>query len=67
MELPPFAGRRPVFVGDDVTDEDGFAAAAALGGFGIRIGPGETAARYTMPGVRALLAWLSADTEEDRS
>lgn len=67
MQLPPFAGRRPVFVGDDVTDEDGFAAAAALGGFGIRIGPGETGARYTMPGVRALLAWLSADMEEDRS
>ncbi len=37
METPPFRGRRPVFVGDDVTDEDGIAMAAALGGFGLRV------------------------------
>ncbi len=36
MESPPFAGRRPVFVGDDVTDEDGMAMAARLGGVGLR-------------------------------
>ncbi len=38
METPPFAGRRPVFVGDDLTDEDGIAMATALGGFGLRVG-----------------------------
>ncbi len=37
MALPPFAGRLPVFVGDDVTDEDGIAAAIALGGVGLRV------------------------------
>jgi len=37
MALPPFAGRIPVFVGDDVTDEDGMAAARALGGVGYRV------------------------------
>ncbi len=37
METAPFAGRRPVFVGDDVTDEDGMAMAARLGGFGLRV------------------------------
>ena len=33
----PFAGRLPIFVGDDVTDEDGMAAARALGGAGLRV------------------------------
>lgn len=37
MENAPFAGRRPVFVGDDVTDEDGVKAAVSLGGLGLRI------------------------------
>lgn len=37
MQQPPFAGRVPVFVGDDVTDEDGIRAAEAMGGIGLRI------------------------------
>lgn len=37
MAHPPFAGRLPVFVGDDVTDEDGIAAAQAMGGIGLRV------------------------------
>ncbi len=37
MARAPFAGRRPIFVGDDVTDEDGIAAAVALGGMGLRV------------------------------
>jgi trehalose 6-phosphate phosphatase len=38
MQAPPFEGRRPVFVGDDVTDEDGMRAARAFGGFGLHVG-----------------------------
>ncbi len=38
MRTPPFQGRRPVFVGDDVTDEDGMRAACRLGGFGLHVG-----------------------------
>ncbi len=39
MRTAPFAGRNPVFIGDDRTDEDGFAAAQAQGGVAIRVGP----------------------------
>jgi len=53
-----FAGRRPVFVGDDVTDEDGFRAAALLGGYGVKVGPGKTSARFRMSGVDEVHAWL---------
>jgi trehalose 6-phosphate phosphatase len=38
LEQPAFAGRRPVFVGDDVTDEAGFAAARAHGGLAVSVG-----------------------------
>lgn len=37
MQTAPFAGRVPIFLGDDVTDEDGIAAAIALGGAGFRV------------------------------
>jgi trehalose 6-phosphate phosphatase len=58
-----FAGRRPVFVGDDVTDEDGFHAAAALGGYGVKVGPGGTAARYRMADVGEVHDWLAASRD----
>lgn len=54
----PFAGRVPVMVGDDVTDEDGFRAAQAMGGFGIKIGPGATEARHRLASIEALADWL---------
>jgi len=56
LESPPFFGRLPVFIGDDVTDEDGIAAAVALGGTGLRVQDafGDAA------GVRAWLAGLAA-------
>lgn len=56
----PFTGRIPVFVGDDVTDEDGFRAAASLGGYGVKVGPGPTAARYRITAVDAVHDWLAA-------
>ncbi|WP_372786655.1 trehalose-phosphatase [Phenylobacterium sp.] len=61
MAKPPFAGATPVFVGDDATDEDGFEAAQALGGVGVRVGAAKTtAARFQLAGVEAALAWLEA-------
>ncbi|WP_084440128.1 trehalose-phosphatase [Erythrobacter dokdonensis] len=56
---PPFAGARPVFIGDDVTDEDGFAACNRLGGFGIAVGErASAAARYSLASVKDVHAWL---------
>lgn len=58
---PPFRGRVPVFVGDDTTDEDGFAAVDALGGISVKVGPGPSAARYRLPDVAAVWAWIARD------
>ena len=59
MKEPPFAGAVPVMVGDDLTDEYGFRAAEALGGFGVLVGrPRQTAARFGLPNVAAVLDWL---------
>jgi trehalose 6-phosphate phosphatase len=59
MTEPEFATARPVFVGDDLTDEHGFEAAAALGGAGVLVGPARrTAARHRLDSVAAVAAWL---------
>jgi trehalose 6-phosphate phosphatase len=56
---PPFAGAAPVFIGDDVTDEDGFAACTRHGGFGIAVGERfSAAARYSLATVKDVHAWL---------
>jgi trehalose 6-phosphate phosphatase len=60
MNEAPFAGRVPVFIGDDVTDEAGFEAVNRLGGQSIRVGAEQpTAARFRIPGVEPLLTWLA--------
>jgi trehalose 6-phosphate phosphatase len=62
MREQPFTGARPLFVGDDLTDEHAFAAAAALGGAGILVGPPrETAAVWRLEGVAQITAWLEAE------
>lgn len=63
MREPEFAGARPVFLGDDLTDEHAFAAAAALAGVGILVGPErESAAHYRLPTVQAVAEWLERCT-----
>jgi len=58
--LPAFGGRRPIMIGDDVSDVSGFAAAERAGGLGLRVrgetfGPDE--AEFTSP--RQVREWLS--------
>jgi len=61
MTTAPFVGARPVFVGDDETDEHGFQAVRARGGMGVLVGGRRpTAARFRLNGVEETLAWLEA-------
>lgn len=56
---PLFAGRTPVAVGDDITDESAFAAANALGGISVRVGQTQpTEARFNLAGVAQVHDWL---------
>ncbi|WP_374013169.1 trehalose-phosphatase [Pseudoxanthomonas koreensis] len=62
MARAPFTGRTPVFVGDDLTDEFGFAAANHAGGWSVLVGSRTTsAATHALPGTRAVHAWLMAN------
>jgi trehalose 6-phosphate phosphatase len=69
MAEPPYRGRVPVFFGDDVTDEHGFGMVNALGGVGVKIGPGDTAAAWRIESPSALRAllnrWLSGSPDGD--
>ena len=60
MTLEPFAGRVPVFAGDDTTDEPAMAEAQARGGFAIKIGDGPTTAHHRLSDPAALAAGLDA-------
>ncbi len=60
----PFSGRLPVFIGDDVTDEDGFRCVNERGGLSIRVGEASNSvARYGVPDVCSVLEWLCAVAE----
>jgi trehalose 6-phosphate phosphatase len=65
MNEAPFAGATPVFIGDDVTDEAGFAVVNELGGVSIKVNHGETVAGWRLDDVRAVHDWLDAVLPRD--
>lgn len=67
MASPRFTGRRAVFAGDDVTDEDGFAAVNRMDGLSIRVGAnshGGSLARWSCGSVAEFAQWLAAFPEK---
>jgi len=60
MHEAPFAGRTPVFVGDDLTDEVGFSTVQRLHGLGVKVGEGATVAWQRLASPAALRYQLQA-------
>jgi trehalose 6-phosphate phosphatase len=58
MARSPFLGRRPLFVGDDVTDEAGFASVQAMGGDTVKVAEGATIAEHRCESPAQVRAWL---------
>jgi trehalose 6-phosphate phosphatase len=65
MAEAPFRGRVPVFVGNDLTDEHGFAAVKTLGGWSVKVGPGRTSATFRLPDITAVRRWLAGAPSPD--
>lgn len=58
MMSPPFAGRQPVFIGDDITDAKAFAVLPEFSGIGISVGGIVAGATYNLDGPEDVRAWI---------
>ncbi len=58
MHEAPFAGKCPLFLGDDLGDEFGFALVNRAGGHAVKIGTGASCARWRLADAAAVRAWL---------
>ena len=60
MERAPFAGRAPIMIGDDATDEDAIAYAIEAGGKGVKVGAGDSRAMFRLSDPDDVWRWLEA-------
>lgn len=60
LSAPPYQGRRPIFIGDDLTDEHGFDVVNQRGGVSVCVGPGPTCARLRLADSQAVRDCLGA-------
>ncbi len=67
MQMHPFAGRQPIFAGDDATDEPALKWVQMQGGIAIRLGSGASAAPYRLAGPALLLSWLSGGLHDGQA
>lgn len=58
LQEPPFAGRYPIFIGDDLTDQDGFAAVRRHSGMAIAVGSNVNS-EWRLEGPREVRRWLT--------
>jgi len=66
LDEAPFRGRLPVFIGDDLTDESGFAVVNAKGGLSVLVGRREpSAAHYGLADPGAVRRWLAAIADQN--
>jgi trehalose 6-phosphate phosphatase len=63
LQEPPFACRKPVFIGDDLTDEHGFEVVNAKSGISVKVGTGVTQAKWRLGGVNDVHQWLNRITD----
>jgi trehalose 6-phosphate phosphatase len=60
LDEAPFVGRRPIYCGDDISDEAAFNAVRARGGITVKIGTGPTCAQFRAHNIEELFAWFEA-------
>ncbi|WP_049720948.1 trehalose-phosphatase [Gilvimarinus polysaccharolyticus] len=66
MSDAPFKGRQPVYIGDDATDEDGFAWVNAHDGISIKVGDGSSCAKARIANTGEVLAFLKLQLDKLR-
>jgi trehalose 6-phosphate phosphatase len=65
MSYAPFAGRRPIFIGDDVTDRDAFAVMPEFNGIAVSVGESVAGVDYHFEQPADVHRWLEKVSQHD--